>query len=349
MFTVITVDDEPIVKKVLQKLLPESGQFQIVAEAEDGLEALKLVRALSPDLLISDIRMPVMDGLELAEALYNERIMPEMLFLSGYDDSSYVRRAMPFGVKEYLLKPLDPVMLTESLQRVVNRIVAKQQIEVENARLLTACNNTAVKLASNIEELQADVVRTLLHEFCQQLAADELAPVLVQKILSDLWGLTSSILAERSSSPLPAYPEMLKRPHHPETLKQQFMEHILQSIEERKLKRNWGSYRQVRKIAEYLDRNYASPSLSLQQLADHFGISPSYVSRSFKEELGVSFSSYLTNLRMEQAKTLLCNPEYKTYAIATQVGYTDLPHFTKSFKKFTGLSPSDYRKRLGAR
>ncbi|WP_127582588.1 helix-turn-helix domain-containing protein [Paenibacillus koleovorans] len=350
MYTVITVDDEPIIKKVLQKLLPESGLFRIIAEAEDGLEALKLVRALSPDLLISDIRMPVMDGLELAEALYKERIMPEMLFLSGYDDSSYVRRAMPFGVKEYLLKPLDPSMLAESLQGVVERLQAKRHIEADDARLLAACSQTGAELAAKMEALQTEEACSLLSGFCRRLEAEGLAPARVQSLLSDLWGFASSALADRGGfEPLPASPERLERASAHESHEAPYAEFIRRWIEARQVSRNWGAYRHVRQMAQYLEQHYASPSLSLQQLADQLGMSVSYLSRSFKEEWGMSFSAYLTTLRMELAKTLLRDPVYKTSDIASQVGYTDLPHFTKSFKKYTGLNPSDFRKRLGAR
>ncbi|REE56318.1 two-component system response regulator YesN [Paenibacillus taihuensis] len=116
----ILVDDEIFARKGLVGLIPwEQYGFEIVAEAEDGEEALALIGQHMPDLVITDIRMPVVDGLELIQTV-QERFGQTVKFIiiSGYGDFKYAQQAVRFGVHDYLLKPIDEDELTETLQRI---------------------------------------------------------------------------------------------------------------------------------------------------------------------------------------------------------------------------------------
>src|SRR5690606_13234789 len=105
-YTVITVDDEAMIKRTIGKLLESTGSFRSVGEAEDGAEAMQLIERLRPDVVITDITMPVMDGLELIAACSGKQDGPEFIIVSGYGDFSYVQEAIRNGVADYLLKPI---------------------------------------------------------------------------------------------------------------------------------------------------------------------------------------------------------------------------------------------------
>ena len=97
-------------------------------------------------------------------------------------------------------------------------------------------------------------------------------------------------------------------------------------------------------IDKYLREHYRE-DISLEQLADFLHFNPSYTSDLFKRIFGKPFVSYLTSMRVETAKVLLERGKFKTYEIAEHVGYQDEKYFFKTFKKVTGFTPKEYRKR----
>ncbi len=98
-----------------------------------------------------------------------------------------------------------------------------------------------------------------------------------------------------------------------------------------------------RQMDQYIRENFADPELSLQSVATHMGWSYSYTSRFFKQVNGGSFTAYVTNLRIEEAKHLLAQPELPVSEILPMVGFSVFSSFSRSFKKATGFSPSEYR------
>lgn len=96
-------------------------------------------------------------------------------------------------------------------------------------------------------------------------------------------------------------------------------------------------------IREYISAHYAEPDLSVKDISDYSHLSTSYVCTFFKAETGITLNQYITQFRMEQAKQLLSDPRYRVNDIASLVGYHDSNYFGKSFRKYTGFSPSEYR------
>jgi len=97
------------------------------------------------------------------------------------------------------------------------------------------------------------------------------------------------------------------------------------------------------KAIGYMKRNFAR-KLSLEEVADHAGYSPAYFSRIFREDTGMAHSDYLNLLRVEKGKTLLHSTKLKMTEIGAMLGFSDQSHFTRTFKKLTGITPDQYRK-----
>ena len=95
----------------------------------------------------------------------------------------------------------------------------------------------------------------------------------------------------------------------------------------------------------YIETHYYKEELSLQDLAQSVQISPTYLSRLLKSEIGVSFIEYLTYVRVQKAMQLMSDPTVKIYEVAERVGYSNQHYFSTAFKKVVGLSPVEYRKR----
>lgn len=98
----------------------------------------------------------------------------------------------------------------------------------------------------------------------------------------------------------------------------------------------------LRKAIDYIQEHYKE-QITLNDVAEHVYVSTSYLSRMFKKELGKNFVDFLNGLRIEKAKELLMDPQYKTYEVAEIVGIADAHYFSRLFKKYEGLSPTEYR------
>lgn len=115
---VVLADDHDIVRQGLKRLLDRVPEIEVVGEASDGLEALNSVKALAPDVLLLDIEMPVMDGIEVARRLREANIDVRILILSAYDDREYIHALLEIGVSGYLVKGDAPGKIVEAVRRV---------------------------------------------------------------------------------------------------------------------------------------------------------------------------------------------------------------------------------------
>lgn len=120
MFKVLLVDDEVFVRKGLLEIIPwEALNFSIAGEANNGAEALDMIRQLKPDLVITDIRMPILDGLELISSVAENNAQDVVfIVISGFNDFKYAQQALRYGVHDYILKPIDDEEMTATLRKL---------------------------------------------------------------------------------------------------------------------------------------------------------------------------------------------------------------------------------------
>lgn len=122
MLKTFLVEDEVVIREMIKKMIPwEQYGFKLAGEASDGEMALPLILKSKPDLLITDIKMPFMDGLTLCKLVKKELPDIKIVILSGYDDFNYARQAISIGVEDYLLKPITKNAFIERLQEIYDR------------------------------------------------------------------------------------------------------------------------------------------------------------------------------------------------------------------------------------
>lgn len=351
MYNVLIVDDEVMIKRSLTKLINGSRHgFQVGGEADDGSEALALWERLKPDLIITDISMPVMDGLELIEEIRSRGQETEIVILSGYDDFGYAQQAMRYGIMDYVLKPLRQEQLEDLLEKSAIRLASKGRSRQERGRRLWECRGTAALVAENLWMIRQPEAIGLLTDYCHKLMERGLTLAACREQLEDTLALVEMELVVQSGSKLTELPKPLFASSGTlDELLLRAKELTAAYVEQIRQMRNWGQHHVIQKAMEYIDTHYTNEYLSLSHAANEAGMSESYFSRCFKDELGMSFIDYTIKLRMEKAKELLQAPDSKTYEVAHAVGYSDYPHFSKSFKKYIGLSPNEYKKRLNSR
>jgi two-component system, response regulator YesN len=124
---IVIVEDEPRIREGLAKIIRKiSSDYDIVGEAEDGLEGIRIITEKVPDLVITDVRMPDLDGLEMLYQLGESAVKVKAIVLSAYSEFSYACQAIKLGVSEYLLKPIKVGDLTRSLKNIEDQITAER-------------------------------------------------------------------------------------------------------------------------------------------------------------------------------------------------------------------------------
>lgn len=522
MYKVLIVEDEWLVREGLKQTIDwENVGCRIMGEASDGEEALLAMEEESPDIVLTDIRMPEMDGIQLAKAVAVRYPDIKIVFLTGFDEFAYAQQALRLGAVDYVLKPTNPDELTKLMSRLTSGLDEERRRRTEQRRLedkLTFGQPLIVekmlydlmldyagamerelfgeyaadqhnvpdmfRVALLYAEPTADASETpdelyrtiaawgsgvssfppvrmndakyallldketdrrelhrLLDQFCpggsstsrrrlfvgvserhrgleqiaaafrqatqslasslfwggdklawfedaELLAAEAAAPheMLEELIESVKWGTESSI---RDMS-MACFTSIVQQ--HPTNgleakraffawivslyallLSEEELRPIVQdsallvtSLErtdrlEDGLERlnglllEWSArYREqlmpqsrtgFEDIEEYIALHYAE-EITLQSIAARCNMSESYFSRLFKKQVGASFVDYLTALRMRKAKELLTNPRLKIYEVSVQVGYQDSRYFSQLFRKYTGETPTEFRKRL---
>ncbi|PAK55994.1 response regulator [Paenibacillus sp. 7541] len=138
MFKVLIADDEWMIREGLKQTIDwESLGCELVGEAADGELALQAIRQHEPDILISDIRMPGIDGLGMASAA--KALYPELkiIFLTGFDDFAYAQQAIKLNASDFVLKPTDPDALMQAIQKVCKEIASQRQRSIAMEQLLS--------------------------------------------------------------------------------------------------------------------------------------------------------------------------------------------------------------------
>lgn len=127
MLKILIADDEPLVRAGIKSVIPwQQHGFEVIGEAENGLEAYNKIIALKPDILITDIKMPQMDGIELLKTIKKDKIHIQSIILSCFDEFDMVREAMKYGAKDYILKlSIEPQKILDVLDEI------KQNMAIE--------------------------------------------------------------------------------------------------------------------------------------------------------------------------------------------------------------------------
>lgn len=258
MYKVLIAEDEKWIRTGLAQTVDWAGLgFGTVLEAPDGNTALELALREKPEVILSDIKMPQLTGLELAERLRREGSDAHIILISGFGEFSFAQRAIHLGVTEYLLKPIDMDQLLAVLRSCVRQLEGKQKAAPERP------------------------------------AAGPRLPILQGRDL-------------QKANP----------------------------------GKNIGQLIQM--AIDYIQKYYYE-DISMNMVAQHLCVNPSYFSHVFSEKMGIPFIKYLNNYRIAIAKQLLADPTIKVYEVANLVGFDDYRYFSKTFKKIEGVSPDFYR------
>ena len=242
MYKIVIIDDEPIIVEGLARTMPwDKWECLVAGTAYDGVEGQKLIRNIKPNLVITDISMPGMNGLAMIAGLKAEFPDMEIAILTGFRDFGYAQKAIQLGVTRLILKPSNMKEIEEAVTTMVSNLKRKN-------------------IHTEAEEKDSNSANSFI----------------------------------------------------------------------------------VKNALKYIQENYTR-KITLAEVAEKTYVSQWYLSKLLNKHTGKSFSDILNQIRINMAKDLLKNPSMRIGNIAEEVGFIDMAHFSRVFKKFEGCSANEYR------
>lgn len=348
MIKALIVDDEQWNRDLIKRFGEwEANAMEVVGEAEDGLEAIRSIESLAPDLVITDMRMPGMDGSEFIRLVHSRYPDIKIIVVSGYDDFMYTKQAILCQAKDYLLKPIDPVELNAVLAKCraeIEASAAPRQSQAMDMELLQTVKNVMPHVSLQVAELNAERVACIFRDLHDRLQAHKSFEAFeLERIYEEFALLLSELIVKNmldAASVLPDEPvhfsscdEMIER------LIDMYTAAIESSVRQRKYKNKLN----LDDIKTYIDLNYAD-SVTVEKIAQVFFVSNVYLSRAFKSEFGLTVIDYMQQIRMERAKEWLLESQIPIKNVAEMCGYEDVAYFYRVFKKHFGIAPGEMRK-----
>ena len=531
MYRLMIVDDEPSIRKGLVNFIEWSKlQCVVVCEASDGIEARDAISSTMPDIIITDINMPGINGIELSKYLYEHYPEKKIIMLTGYSDFSYAQSAVKYGAVDFVLKPTSTEQILNAVEKAKNLIQQERAreekivilenkvtanilqttekflqdiiikvlinpetieknmkelnihfneyyvmvFEIENSRdkdsniktdmesqsilslknilclayktydfynilisnqlictvilfndtdiaqhmndIITKCEEV-ISLVNNFTEFSISVGISNMRKNCNELpiAYNEALNALsnkfyndsnlflyssyldyskisikeneTDKLISKIIKLTQSgnssdakettnelfnklklskvpiehikstcikvcsLCSELLSNYNSSFSEVLEEPVN--VYKEIFLstsihdlynnvKSIIDVVATHMLPHQRQSNYIIENVQKYIEVNY-NKEMNLLAFARHVHVSSSYLSRLYKKETGETLTEAITKFRLEKAKELISNTDLKTYKIASLVGIDDPAYFSQTFKKYVGMSPTEYK------
>ena len=341
MYTVMVIDDKEVFRRKIKRMgyfQDNSDKFEIRFEAQNGLEALDTLRSNRVDVVLTDIRMPFIDGIELLKIISAESLCKCVILLSEFAEFSYAKAGILGGAFDYLLKPIDDDMIKETFDRAYNYLATINGSDTTEARrleslaefILSGDQINALAYANYIESrLKVEDEHYLI------LAGDtlrQLVGFILQKSphLKDYVNFGSLCVLDT----VDGAPNNIVSPYAKRILD------IAGAIDPFIVRtKNDLVARMCHMVLE------CGGVRGLGDIAGSLYVNPKHLGAMMKKETEKSFVEYSTFVRMARARLLLSEPSAKVYEVARALGYDDVDYFSRVFKKETGETPSAYRER----
>ena len=361
------IDDEPLITMGLKKVIQWERLDLVCAGAFSSSKlALEALLKNPVDVLVIDMKMPEFSGIDVIRILRQHGLHTKCIILSVHDDFSLIHQALPLGIENYLLKPVNVEELNSALEAAIAKIQSEQKQEQLLSVGMTAfCSSILTQWLYGKISQEGFFNRAALFDFfpgsggyqalvlppdCPEVERSALRAHLQDVLASSGGGFVSpgfqdaagrwlmlcsfqSHAADLSSS-LSAHRATLT----PVAASLQQLPSLLAQTALRLSENALPAHPLVQRLETYMKAHY-SEHLSLKLLASRMKVSPIYLGKLFSQEKGCTFSEYLKSLRMSEAKRLLSTSDLSIAEVAVKTGWSNENYFYTCFRNETGISP----------
>lgn len=331
---VMLVDDDHLVLHDLQRLIDwqELG-FEITAIAFNGKLGIDRCEKCKPQIIFTDIKMPIMDGLEMMKAIKEMNKSIEFVVLSAYGEFEYAKQAIGLGAYAYILK--DEINANSLLSIV---LPLKDLVYRQAETAFMSIYNFVYAFLEGVHQ-EPEVLFSDLERFFYMYHDNGEDGWNLKNLSGKLSDLIESAYRKHGKASLFLRPAV--------TTKDKLYQWVCDQV---RLVHRWhfeekeGLSPYTSKAILFIQNNYSDKDLSIQKIADGIQMSASWLSVCFKKELACTINEYIKNTRIEKAKELLGRNEYKVYEVADLVGFSSSQYFSKVFYQETKRIPQQYRR-----
>ncbi|MDF2519376.1 MAG: two component transcriptional regulator, AraC family [Clostridia bacterium] len=361
MYRVMIVDDMEFIRMQIKRL-PLWGEltgFEIAAEAEDGQEALEKLRAQPIDLLITDIRMPRVNGIELLREVHKSDLAACVVFLSEHGEFNIAKEAIQYGIFDYLVKPVNQEELRSLLKKVKECIDEKAEVQNQVKKLEgivaekievyypSGQVNRILQYISEENEKAVEAGAVMVEEAAAALEYDVMKTAIVlQKAYNEIWKGTMEIHQwMKQFTDITLFIDIsFKQIDNIDLMKKKIVQQIeaIFSVIKKFIFKSRKSPI-IREICHCVVKNIEN-EVCIAKISSALFLSKNYIGDVFKQETDMTLGDYITMVKVERAKKLIIEGRLKSYEIAQTLGYNNSEYFGKLFKRNTGLSPMEYKK-----
>ena len=338
MYKVLFVDDDETIGFIVSKMkVWENSNFKITRYAQNGKEALLVLEKESFDLIITDIRMPIIDGLELLENIRKRGDKTFLVLASTYSEFEYAKRGLQNGAIDYIIKPITEENLKELFIRVEKLLKEKEDKPKEtNLKVSKDRIDKWYNLFINLEETPKILKDKYLKELNDIVKEEKV--IFSELLFEGIWEKIVKVF------PWLVKLENIEFLFKEESFEKEVEEKIynIQEIVKKYKLNNYDSL--INNVSEVILKNIGKDKL-LDIISEEIQLSKDYIGKLFKNKIGITLNEYSTILKMEYGKKLLNGSNKKVYEISEELGYSTVDYFSKLFKNYTGFTPVQYRKK----
>lgn len=344
MYKILLADDYPVFRKTIKRLpyFKTTDEFEVAYEASDGEEALSLLSQHDIDLVITDIKMPKMTGLELLSAICEKYPSCPVILLSEYTEFEYARQGLILGAFDYIVKPIT----NEGLISVLERI--KPKLESNSNSLSVYHDLESVFLSAS---QHSDSVSVLTDDFLLNASSYcESENIPLCTFLCSCADRADKYFSEKEpwcSNILPSSELLKERLKTQETNGEQiavFRDYIIKVSESFDYYVGVNHSDLINKAKNYI-LSHPYDNLSLPELSGACYVNSTYLSHTFKTETGTTIVDFITHYKTDMARKQLTETDLPIAEIAFKLGYNDTKYFGKIYKSIYGCTPAEYRKK----
>ena len=319
---ILVVDDEKIILQGIAKLLKANSLVSEVYCAEDAFIALDFLKCHRVDVVVTDIRMPEMDGLEFIKEAKKQNFCNDFIILSGYAEFKYAQKAISYQVSEYILKPVEPDELNRAIQTVYHRKKSYDNTKVNIETLMKKIREKASD-KNELEKLQTVIIELPEQYHPQSQKVRKLLQLVLFHIEQTKYiysyVISSGFAPEETvaNNLFKAFCNFGLGDAHPSAA----IKALLITMEQ-----------------------YTDPEMCLDYVAKQLFMNTNYLSGLISKSIGISFHNFVRLLRVSYAQELLkSSSDYSIQMIGYKSGFGNTNMFFRTFRDITKMTPKSYQ------
>ncbi len=315
----------------------ECSEFEITDIVDDGMAAYKKIKEKPYDLVITEIRITGMDGLQLLRSAKKEGICSHIVLCSEFVDFNYARQGIILGAYDYFVKPFDESLFCSMFSRIKNESLENETVGISFAEEII---DFFKKRDQGIYGFVSDMMEEIYLGNNDILKADKKARNICKVVIDEIFNLNEWLDLYMVQENFYSFDGINESNHT--TYKNRYKTMLCTLFDEFCELYLDCSNAKIHEVILYILNNPEN-NLKQKNIAEELYINSSYLSTVFPVQTGIRFVDYLTTVKLKRAALLLKETNMKIFDIAERLDYKDIGYFSRLFKNKYGLPPSEYR------